>query len=255
MAEERKSTEQQAHNLLAEEKYQAAGELYLQAAKGYQRQGKHDRAAICLAASASSRALVLGEKTFHRVASLFEEAAQEAEAAKDLEYASMLYKHAANAYGRDNDNNSFSDCFFKSKEAYRKFLAHDLFHTDKTRNNVRSRLNLKLVAKRLFPLVTITIASLMWGHGERPHRIIFFGLTVIFVFAVCYHYGFLVKDGIPIKPNWIQAAYFSFTTYTKVGLDNVTPIGKTKVLALIQGFLGMFFIPVFLTGMFRKYLR
>ena len=82
------------------------------------RKKKHDRAAVCLAASASSHALILGEKTFHRVAFLYEEAAQEAQTAGDLEYASTLYKYAAIAYERDNDNNSLSECFFQSAYLY-----------------------------------------------------------------------------------------------------------------------------------------
>ncbi|MBF0486038.1 MAG: two pore domain potassium channel family protein [Candidatus Omnitrophica bacterium] len=255
MTQEKKSTEQQAHDLLAEEKYQDAAELYLQAAKGFQRQEKHDRAAICLAASASSRALILGERTFHRVASLYEEAAQEAETAKDLEYASMLYKYAAIAYERDNDNNALSECFFKSREAYRRFLIQDLFHIERAKGNTWIGLNFRQIGKRIVPLITATIASLLWGHGERPQRIILFGLGLILIFALFYMHGHLSKDNIAIKPSFIQAAYFSFTAYTKVGTENMSPIGFNKVIALIETFIGIFTIPLYLTGLCRKYLR
>ncbi|MBF0569178.1 MAG: two pore domain potassium channel family protein [Candidatus Omnitrophica bacterium] len=255
MTQEKKSAEQQAHDLLAEEKYQEAAELYLQAAKGFQRQGKRDRAAICLAASASSRALILGEKTFHRVASLYEEAAQEAEAARDLEYASMLYKYAAIAYERDNDNNSFSECFFKSKEAYRRFLIQDLFHIEDAKGKDRIRVSFKQFTKRIVPLITSTVASLLWGHGERPHRIVLFGLVLILIFAAFYTHGNLMRDGVAMRPNFIQACYFSFTTYTKVGPDSMTPAGFNKVFAVAESFIGIFTIPLYLTGLCRKYLR
>jgi len=245
MSEVKKSTEQQAHDLLEQGNYLEAAELYSQAAKTFQRQDKHDRAAICLAASASSRALILGEKTFHRVALLYEEGAQEAEISKDLEYASMLYKYAAIAYERDNDNNAFSECFFKSKESYRKFLIQSLSHS-----------NFKQWIERMGSLFTATIAYLLWGYGERPHRIILFGLVLILVFALFYTQGSFLSGKVPFKPNFSQAAYFSFTTYTKVGPEEVLyPLGFNKFFAVIEGFIGIFTIPLYLTGLCRKYLR
>ncbi|MBF0511569.1 MAG: two pore domain potassium channel family protein [Candidatus Omnitrophica bacterium] len=245
MAEDKKSLEQQANDLLESEKYQEAAQLYFQAAKDFQRHDRHDRAAICLAASASSRALILGDKTFHHVAFLYEEAAQEAQAAGDLEYASMLYKYAAIAYERDNDNNSLSECFFKSKEAYRRFLFGGLFHS-----------NFKQFCQRFIPWLTATFAYLLWGYGERPQRIILFGLALILIFALFYTQGTLIKGHVSLKPNFLQASYFSFTTYTRVGLEeNMLPVGVNKVFAVIEAFLGIFTLPLYLTGLCRKYLR
>ncbi|MEI6437218.1 MAG: potassium channel family protein [Candidatus Omnitrophota bacterium] len=252
---DKKTLEQEAHELLGEEKYAEAGERYLQAAKAFQRQDKHDRAAICLAASASSRALILGEKTYHRVAGLYEEAALEAEACKDLEYASMLYKYAAVAYERDHDNISLSECLFKSKEAYRRFLVQDLFRTKKTKENVAIGFNLAFFSKRIVPLLTLTFASLIWGHGERPHRTVGFGLVLILICAAGYMLGHLNKDGTIISPTFAQAFYFSFSSYTRVGVENITPVGGAKIVATIQAFIGIFTIPLYLTGLCRKYLR
>ncbi|MBF0386939.1 MAG: two pore domain potassium channel family protein [Candidatus Omnitrophica bacterium] len=252
---ERKTLEQEAHELLGEEKYAEAGERYLQAAKAFQRQEKHDRAAICLAAAASSRALILGEKTYHRVASLYEEAALEAEASRDLEYSAMLYKYAAIAYERDHDNTSLSECLFKSKEAYRQFLIQDLFRTKKTKDNVGIGFNLQFFSKRIIPLISLTFASLLWGYGERPHRTVGFGLVFILICAIFYTYGHLSRDGVIVEPSLIQAIYFSFTSYTKVGPENMSPVGFTKIVAVMESFIGIFTVPLYLTGLCRKYLR
>ena len=252
---ERKTLEQEAHDLLAEEKYVEAGERYLQAAKAFQRQEKHDRAAICLAASASTRALILGEKTYHRVASLYEEAALEAEACRDLEYASMLYKYAAVAHEQDHDSASLSECLFKSREAYRRFLIQDLFRTKKTRENVAIGFNLSFFAKRLLPLLTTTFVSLLWGHGERPHRVVGFGLVLILIFAGFYRFGHFSFDGAVISPSWTQSLYFSFVNYTKIGNGDMLPVGFSKILTLVESFIGVFTIPLYLTGLCRKYLR
>lgn len=252
---DRKTLEQEAHDLLGEEKYAEAGERYLLAAKAFQRQEKHDRAAICLAAAASTRALILGEKTYHRVAALYEEAALEAEACKDLEYASMLYKYGAVAYERDHDSISLSECLFKSKEAYRRFLVQDLFRTKKTKENLAIGFNLSFFAKRLVPLVTLTFASLLWGHGERPHRTVGFGLVFILICAGFYMFLPLNKEGTIIIPNFAQAFYFSFTSYTKVGPESMSPVGGAKIVAVIEAFIGIFTIPLYLTGLCRKYLR
>ncbi|MBF0484527.1 MAG: two pore domain potassium channel family protein [Candidatus Omnitrophica bacterium] len=247
--------EQKAHLLIGEHKYQDAGELYYQAAKVLQKEGKHDRAAICLAASASSLALIFGERTFHRIASLYEEAAEEAENSKDFEYASMLFKHAAIAYERDHDNNAFSECFYKSKEAYRKFLVFDLFQTQKKDENVEIKFNLKMIRRRIIPLFSITFASLLWGHGERPHRTVLFGFVLILLCAVLYTHGHFHKDNVIVNPNLFQATYFSFTNFTKVGAESLNPIGFNKAIAVIEAFSGIFIIPLFLTGLCRKYLR
>ncbi len=256
MTQEKKSLEQQAHDLLAEGQYQPAAELYWQAAKGFQRLDKHDRAAICLAASASSRGLILGEKTFHRVATLYEEAAKEAEAALDLEYASMLYKYAAVAYERDNDNNDFSDCFFKSKETYRKFLLYDLFQVSKPKDkSSRRTLAFRFKLQQLFPFITVTIASMVWGHGERPHRTVYFGFGLILFFAMIYGFGHFSGDNGLVHPGFLQLVYFSFTTYTKVGPEKLSPVGFNQVVAVIEAFVGIFTIPLYLTGLCRKYLR
>ncbi|MBF0594862.1 MAG: hypothetical protein HQL22_07830 [Candidatus Omnitrophica bacterium] len=252
---DRKTLEQEAQELLAEEKYEAAGERYLQAAKAFQRQDKHDRAAICLAAAASTRASVLGDKTFHRVASLYEEAAQEAEICKDLEYASMLYKFAAIAYERDYNNIAFSECFFKSREAYRQFLIQDLFHTKKTRDSVAIGFNLPFFGKRLIPLFTATFSAFLWGHGERPHRIVGFGIALILLFAGLYSFGHFLQDSAIIHPSLMQCVYYSFTCYTRIGPENLTAVGFAKVLSIIQAFIGIFTIPLYLTGLCRKYLR
>ncbi len=255
MSQEKRSLEQDAQQLFDDKKYQEAGDLYLQAAKAFQRQEKHSRAAICLAASASSLALLLGERTFHRVASLYEEAAKEAEASRDLEYASMLYKFAAVSYERDHDNNSLSECLFLSKEAYRKFLLLDLFSTKKTNNNVPMRFSFKLVSKRFVPLITSTFASFLWGHGERPHRIVGFGLALILIFAGIFSLGHFEQQGKVFHPDFLQAVYYSFTAYTKVGAETMTPLGAAKAFAVIEAFIGIFTVPLYLTGLCRKYLR
>ncbi|MBF0477879.1 MAG: two pore domain potassium channel family protein [Candidatus Omnitrophica bacterium] len=255
MAEDITAIEQKAHILIGEHKYQEAGDLYYQAAKVLQKEEKHSRAAICLAASASSLALIFGERTFHRIASLYEEAAEEAETSRDFEYSSMLYKHAAIAYERDHDNNAFSECFYKSKEAYRKFLVFDLFQTQKKDDNVEIKFNLKIIKRRILPLFSVTFSSLLWGHGERPHRTVAFGFVLILLCAIFYTHGHFYKIDAVIHPNLFQATYFSFTNFTKVGAESVTPIGLNKVVAVIEAFSGLFIIPLFLTGLCRKYLR
>ena len=255
MASDLKSLEQKAQQLLGEHKYEDAGDLYFQAARAFQKEEKHNQAAICLAAAASSLALMFGQKTFQRIAYLYEEAAREAEVSMDLEYASMLYKYAAVSYERDHDYLAYSECFFRSKESYRKFLFFDLFRASKKDDNVEIKFNLKLVGRRLVPLMTLTFSSLVWGHGERPHRTAFFGFLLVLLCSVLYTRGHLSRDNMIIKPDLFQATYFSFTTFTKVGAEYVIPIGFSKAVAVIEAFSGLFILPLFLTGLCRKYLR
>ena len=99
------------------------------------------------------------------------------------------------------------------------------------------------------------IASMVWGHGERPHRTVIFGFGLIIFFALIYSFGHFSSDNAIVHPDLLQVIYFSFTTYTKVGADSLTPVGFNQAVSVIEAFIGIFTIPLYLTGLCRKYLR
>ena len=62
-------------------------------------------------------------------------------------------------------------------------------------------------------------------------------------------------NGVAIKPHFFQAIYFSVVTFTTVGYGDITPLGLSKIVVMVEAFSGLFIVPIFITGLFPKYLR
>lgn len=251
---ESKSLEKEAHQLLKDNRYQEAAEVFHRAAKAYQQNKQHQAAAFCLASAAASLAMKAGESAFDQPATDYEKAAAEAILANDLEYASILYKQAAICHEKEMDYNGFCECYFKSKEYQRKFLAQQLFNPAKIVSfNFTSNKR-----KRIFPSfmswLELSFSSLLWGHGERPQNTVYFGCAMILIFAAIYSQGLLIKNGTPVHPSFSEAIYFSVNTFATVSYGDLIPFGFNKWMAIAEAFSGLFILPVFITALCRKYL-
>lgn len=257
MDKDPKLLEQKAYSFLAEDNFYQAFVLYQRAANIYKSRRNHKQAALCFASAASCWSKKSGEKTFYNAALSYQAAAREAESSRDLEYASMLYNYAAINYERDREFINFSDSFYHSRECCRKYLTLRLISPRKIHPITTSReeKGIKGALKRIFHWIALTISYLIWGHGERPLRTLFSGILVIFLAALLYTGGFLLKEGIIIKPHFLEAFYFSVITFTTVGYGDFTPIGLSKLVVIIEALCGLFVMPLFVIGLTRKYLR
>ena len=101
----------------------------------------------------------------------------------------------------------------------------------------------------------MTFSFIIWGHGERPARTFFGGILIIAVSSALYLFGHLFKGGIPYRPDFFDAFYFSVITFTTVGYGDFTPLGLNKAVAAIEAFTGLFIMSLFVIGLTRKYLR
>lgn len=259
MTVEVKSLESEAHRLLSEQEHQEASKLFSQAASAYQEHGQHQQAAFCFASAASCWALKAGEKAlFYYAATCYEKAAKEAQLSGDFEYASTLYKHAGICYERDLEYVGFAECFYLSKECYRKYLSRSLFHLKKIHITPRQAQSntLKEKVRLLASWSSLTFSSLLWGHGERPQRTIMFAGFLILAAAALNTQGYVLRGGITTRLNLFDAAYLSIVTFTHFGYSEVVPIGFTKGIAILEAcFSEILILPIFITGLCRKYLR
>lgn len=258
MADNVKSIEKEAYKLLAEQKYPEASRLFSDAAELYEEHGQNKQAALSFASAASCLEPKNAQGvSFYYAATFYEKAAKEAEESGDFEYASMLYKHAGICYERDLEFAGFSECFYLSKECYRKHLIPSIFHPKKRKNAAHTarKYNFKELAQRFISLVSLTLSSLVWGHGERPARTVMFGCCLIVLFTFLYTYGSIMEDGIVLKPDLLESTYFSVLTFTHIGYGDIVPLGFNKGVAITEALIGLFIIPVFITGLCRKYLR
>ena len=258
MESDPKLLEKAAHDLLAEQSFSEAYKLFRKSGDIYKEKGNHKEAALCLASAASCWDLRSGEKTFHNASQAYKDAADQAEKAQDLEYASLLYRHAAISYERDTEFLNFSECFYRSRECYRKFLTISLFLPGKIRRitaDNRKGTGLARLITNVFLWVSLSFSSLIWGHGERPARTFYSGLFLIFLSALFYTNGQLIKETGVFKPDFLKALYFSVVKFTTVGYGDLIPLGLNKIVAMIEAFCGIFIMPLFVIGLSRKYLR
>ncbi|MBF0618649.1 MAG: hypothetical protein HQL19_00615 [Candidatus Omnitrophica bacterium] len=250
--------EKEAHRLLDEQHYGDASKLFVQAAGIHQGQGKHQSAALCFSSAASCWALKAGDKTFFHYAALnYEKAAKEAELAYDLEYASMLYKYAATSHERDLEDAGFSECYYRSKECYRKHLALNIFPFLRPRGAFGFDQNngLKKQVGMVFSWITMTFSFCIWGHGEKPQRTILFALFLILTFSYLYSHGQMINAGVTVKPSLLETTYYSTLTLIHISYKDIVPVGINGYITVVEEFFGVFLMPIFMTGLFRKYLR
>jgi len=251
---ETQSLEKEAHQHLKENRYQEAADAFYRAARAYQQKKEHQAAAFCLASAAASLASKAGESAFDQPAEYYEKAAAEAILARDLEYASILFKQAAICHEKEMDYNGFCLCYYKSKEYQRKFLGQYLLNPSK-RGSFNFTSNKR---KRIFPSfltwLELSFSSLLWGHGEKPERTVYFGMLMVLIFAAIYSQGFLLKAGVAVHPTPMEAIYFSTNTFATVAYGDFVPLGFNKWMATVESFSGLFILPVFITALCRKYL-
>ena len=131
--------EKEAYAFLFQENFEEAFKLFRRAAESYKGQKNYKQATLCFTSAASCWNKKYEEKTFFNAASSYEKAAREAEKYGDLEYATLLYKYAAINYERDVEFFNFSDCFYRSKECYRKFLMYSLINPKKNTSHRKNR--------------------------------------------------------------------------------------------------------------------
>jgi len=253
MENEPKLLEKEAYDFLAQDKLEESYSLFKKAAQEYRRAQNHKQASICYASAASCWCKKSGERTFYNAALAYEKGASEAIKDGDFEYASVLFKHAAINHERDGDFLDFSACFYRSKEAYRKFVTLCLLGSKDVKNKAYKSFGnfLRKVVSCLF----LTISWLIWGHGEKPLRTFFTGLSLIAIAGVLYTLGNLSQSGTIFSPDFFEGIYFSVVTFTTVGYGDYTPVGFNKIVVVIESISGLFIIPVFIIGLSRKYLR
>ena len=92
--------------------------------------------------------------------------------------------------------------------------------------------------------------NLLYGYGERPFWILGW-CGFLLLLSSCIYWlskGVFQVIGIhliPVEDYW-NNLYFSVVTFTTLGYGDFRPIGKIRVLASLEAFLGIFFIALFI---------
>ncbi|PJZ28386.1 potassium channel family protein [Leptospira kmetyi] len=97
------------------------------------------------------------------------------------------------------------------------------------------------------------------GGFVKPMRILLIIAATIFTFSVIYYSSaskFKVKDNFVDGLDIVNAIYFSGMTFATISFGDIVPLNTfCKLIAFLQGFLGIFLSGAFLVTILNKYFR
>ncbi|MBU7026940.1 MAG: pentapeptide repeat-containing protein [Theionarchaea archaeon] len=105
----------------------------------------------------------------------------------------------------------------------------------------------------------LEIYNLLAGYGEKPERTAFSSLFIILAFAFIYWISecldYAAKN-IGHFEEFIYAMYFSFVTFTTLGLGDIKPLTHVgRILICCEAVIGAFLIALFVVVFARKMMR
>ena len=99
-------------------------------------------------------------------------------------------------------------------------------------------------------------------YATNPFRVLFSIVIVNFIFSLIYTFYYSVENTLTCMDNSVGVfdkilgnLYFSAITFFTVGYGDCSPLGFFKILAPIEGFIGVFLMSYFTVAFVRKILR
>jgi hypothetical protein len=156
----------------------------------------------------------------------------------------------------DLDDLSLSEKKQINKDTFRFILSESDIYIDKAaKSHVRYLSEIEshnsLVSK-----------SVIWLFGAllKPIRIFVVLLCALFIFGFIYQLPCLVFNAPGVENasvvrnlSFSEAFYYSGITFTTVGYGDISPVGIARVVAIIEGLIGILLSSAFLASLIRKY--
>lgn len=250
--------EREAHRLRGEGKIDQAFQTFDQAAKLFQEANEPLKAAVCFSSAATCWNIHTGWQPLRNAATRNESAALQALQAQDHAYAETLFSEAALLYEKEGDFTKYSYCYRRAKDA-RLVRLWKTFTS--TQGQASGAVGLQPVSwserAATFPSWLFgSLNRLIWGYGEMPFRTFGIACVVIVLSALCYYVsGSVLTGGFVQKIDLFESFYLSIITYTTVGYGDYLPMGWVRGVAALEALSGIFFTPLFLIALTRRYLR
>jgi hypothetical protein len=103
------------------------------------------------------------------------------------------------------------------------------------------------------------IVLCIFGALLKPARVFFVILAVLLIFGFAYQIPSLLFNAPGEKClvlrnlTFIEAIYYSGIKFTTVGYGDISPTGIARIVAIIEGLIGILLSGAFLTSLIRKY--
>ena len=99
-------------------------------------------------------------------------------------------------------------------------------------------------------------------YATNPFRVLFSIVIVNFIFSLIYTIFYsefntltCLDYNVSFTEKVLENLYFSAITFFTVGYGDCSPLGFFKILAPIEGFVGVFLMSYFTVAFVRKILR
>jgi hypothetical protein len=127
----------------------------------------------------------------------------------------------------------------------------------KTYKQMLHPFNFKELAKSVLPRKPLhwawsKLLSILCGYGERPMRALVSAIVIVFGLATIYF------AAGALKPNtFLDSLYYSAVSFTALGYGGWAPqpSGWIKGLGVVESFVGVFMMALFLVTFTRKMTR
>ncbi|MDR5586392.1 hypothetical protein FC764_14020 [Clostridium botulinum] len=136
---------------------------------------------------------------------------------------------------------------------YRKYFFENIHSREKHYREIilrrtdfyKSEYTLRDLPKTLLKLLCSKLNGLIWGHGEKISNILYSSIFIILLFTFIY-----VSNSI--SNTFISALYISLCNFLTISSDITFSESFYRYATTIEGFLGIAFMGLFVTALFKN---
>ncbi len=110
-------------------------------------------------------------------------------------------------------------------------------------------------------LLELGFARILFGYGEKPHRVLLIGVLFIICWAGLYFSlegiapsGLGAQEMLQYEPGIEECLHFSAVTFTTLGYGDLIPKTGLRFWADMEAFSGAALMALFVVGLTRKYV-
>jgi len=237
------------------EKWLGAGLNYSQSGYAYEQSKEYDKAGESYRRAGES---YKETGKWQEVALSYQQSGEACQVAKSWRAAGLSFSQSGLAYKKAFMWMGAEENFCKAKSAYTEAGAYEDAGTMYYEEMLMKRMRMK---KRSFKRIASFIFDMLCGYGEKPKNIIISWILIIILFTFIYMFpdGLIysgngdISDGILAR--FLYSMYYSALTFVTLGHGEFEPRIYMRPFVIVESFIGIFMITLFVIVMSRKMIR